>query len=319
MPTFAKLSHFSIGYASIIEVAENSGRDLIDYQIKLVLDENWDGWRYVKPDGSDIYVLDDNFAPLYHHIETFNPSTKNAVIWVKLPKLPSLSKKRILLIFGGVNPFKPYRDPFKVFEFFDDFRGCVPHGWTSPPAIKKLPDGTCVADISTAVTQTHPYFDLPQEFDVTKIGVRVLFDIQHVSQGTYGPRAEADLVDLSNGYFYFVKNEIGSSVNNYYWLGYYNGSWNLVASNGTNISYGVWYRNSYLLAFNGYIEGKIEGSTVMSGNVSLLLKISRIRFDVWDTGNEYYVTNIRVTKYVKPEPTVSILKTVYLGRDLDLY
>jgi len=129
MPNIAKiywLLYYFQGRITPIDVKENSGSNLTDYQVMIQLTSSWDGWSLVASDGSDIYFTDSSGNPLYFWIEKFDYTNKNAIIWVKIPSLPASSTIRIYLRFGVLpNPYSSYRDGTKTFDFFDDFNDGV--------------------------------------------------------------------------------------------------------------------------------------------------------------------------------------------------
>lgn len=121
MPNIAKLLALTGARRTPIDITEQAGLDLTDYQIYIKLGTGWDGWDYVADDGSDIYFLDSLGNPLYFWIEEFDKANKLARLWVKVPSIPANGKVRIYLCYGGTNPFAQYRNPREVFIFFDDF------------------------------------------------------------------------------------------------------------------------------------------------------------------------------------------------------
>jgi len=65
--------HETGDYSTPITIAEQSGTDLYNYTVKIVLNStNWDGWSYTSDDGSDIYFMDGNGNPLYYWVKYFN-------------------------------------------------------------------------------------------------------------------------------------------------------------------------------------------------------------------------------------------------------
>ncbi len=105
-----------------IEVENLEGTDLDSITVVVNLSsDNFMGWSKISPGGSDIYVTDDRGQPLYYWIEYLNMTQKKALILVNVTDLPAYSKKTIYLHYGGSNPYPSYRDPNKVYSFFDDF------------------------------------------------------------------------------------------------------------------------------------------------------------------------------------------------------
>jgi len=46
LPTLAQ-AYYLLGRITPIDIKENSGNNLIDYQVMIQLTSSWDGWRYV--------------------------------------------------------------------------------------------------------------------------------------------------------------------------------------------------------------------------------------------------------------------------------
>ena len=119
---------------STVVITERSGSNLIDYAVNVTLTPSWGGWGHVKPDGSDIFFTDFSGKPLYYWIESFNPVSREARIWVKVPFIPAGSKVRIYMYYGygqyvSTNPYANYGNPHKVFIFFDDMENWT--GWVN--------------------------------------------------------------------------------------------------------------------------------------------------------------------------------------------
>lgn len=101
--------------------------------VRIELDSAWEGWNFVSPDGSDIYVADTWGNPIPYWIEEFDYNAKKAVIWVKVPFIPPCSldgnycpAMTLLIIYGydtnaNPNPGASLNDPHQVFEYFEGF------------------------------------------------------------------------------------------------------------------------------------------------------------------------------------------------------
>ena len=77
-------------------------------------------WKYVRSDGKDIRVFNQNREQLYFWIEKFDYTNKRCVIWVLLPKD---SSELNIAIGNPVASESSYNNGDEVFEFFDDFLG----------------------------------------------------------------------------------------------------------------------------------------------------------------------------------------------------
>ncbi|MFY0639628.1 MAG: CCXG family PEP-CTERM protein [Bermanella sp.] len=89
-----------------VTIEEQSGNDLINYEVSIDLDVSILNNLYVWSDsGLDIRLLDsDDESPLEVWIETWNASSKKAKIWVRLPQLLANETKVIYLYYGNEAP-----------------------------------------------------------------------------------------------------------------------------------------------------------------------------------------------------------------------
>ncbi|MCE4606171.1 MAG: DUF2341 domain-containing protein [Desulfurococcales archaeon] len=119
-------------YSTPIEVEniEDTNLDSITVLINLS-SSNFNDWSKLSSSGSDIYVTDASGYPLYYWIEYLNKTRERALILVNVTNLPKYSRKTIYLHYGGFNPYASYRDPDKVYEFYDDFNYTSLSGMTS--------------------------------------------------------------------------------------------------------------------------------------------------------------------------------------------
>ena len=119
-----------------ISITNTSGSNLIDYQVKISLNNSNFDFSKANSDGSDIRVTaSDGTTELPFWIEEWNPAGTQATIWVKVPTVPN----------GGTSAFLYYGNPEAVsiangdntFDFFDDFSSSVtnePGYYTFGPA-----------------------------------------------------------------------------------------------------------------------------------------------------------------------------------------
>ena len=109
-------------YSTPVEVESVTSDDQDSVTVLINLSSsNFKGWSYLSPDGSDIYVTTARGGPLYYWVEYINKTAKKAIILVNVTNLPGYSRKTIYLHYGGTNPYISYRDPDKVYLFYDDF------------------------------------------------------------------------------------------------------------------------------------------------------------------------------------------------------
>jgi hypothetical protein len=104
-----------------VAVTNSGGTVLTNFQVHVTLDSSFN-FAGAKGDGSDVrFTTGDGFTLIPFWIESWNPITKTASFWVKVPAIPS----------GGGTLYMYYGNPTAssassgaaTFEFFDDFSG----------------------------------------------------------------------------------------------------------------------------------------------------------------------------------------------------
>ena len=108
-------------YKKEINIQENSGSTLTDYQVLVQLS----GTNFpmnTRVDGADIRFEDTNGNELSYWIESWDYSGNNAKIWVKVPSLSANTAATISMYYGNPSASKSDNGD-STFEFFDDFDG----------------------------------------------------------------------------------------------------------------------------------------------------------------------------------------------------
>ena len=109
-------------YRREINITENSGSALINYQVKIVLTTANFNYSHASSDGSDIRFTDeDGTTQLSYWIEKWDP-TGESIIWVKVPEIPAGGTKTIYLYYGNPSASSA-SDGDATFVFFDGFDG----------------------------------------------------------------------------------------------------------------------------------------------------------------------------------------------------
>ncbi len=90
-------------YRREINITENSGNTLYEYQVRVVLDtSSLISQGKMNLDCSDIRVTDsDKLTLLPYYIEYGTCNTPNTMIWVKVPEIPAGGVKKIYLYYGN--------------------------------------------------------------------------------------------------------------------------------------------------------------------------------------------------------------------------
>ncbi|SYZ72409.1 hypothetical protein TRIP_C20524 [Candidatus Zixiibacteriota bacterium] len=93
-------------YRKLVSISNPCGNDLSGYQVEITLDEEFDFSRAL-PDGGDIRVTsDDGVTLIPFWIETWNPGSQAATIWIKVPFLPAAGAA-VYLYYGNPAPPGP--------------------------------------------------------------------------------------------------------------------------------------------------------------------------------------------------------------------
>ncbi|WP_445475688.1 DUF2341 domain-containing protein [Methanococcoides methylutens] len=108
-------------YSEEMIIKENSGKNLINYQVQVLLDPSNFDFSKAKPDGSDIR-FSVNDKQLFHWIEEWDAKSESAIIWIKVPSIPSNGMTDVTIHYG--NPAAiDISSGDSTFDFFDDFAG----------------------------------------------------------------------------------------------------------------------------------------------------------------------------------------------------
>jgi len=104
-----------------IKIVEQSGKDLMDYQIRIeITDEEFfskcTDQKFVE------FYDEDKQTLLPHYTELFDTANKKAIFWVKVPSIPANGTKMIYLNIN-IERTEDLSDPEAVFDFWDDFEG----------------------------------------------------------------------------------------------------------------------------------------------------------------------------------------------------
>jgi len=312
MPTLAQTYYFSRRITPI-DVKENSGSNLTDYQIMINLTSSWDGWSLVASDGSDIYFTDSSGNPLYFWFEIWDYTNKNAIIWVKIPSIPANSTVRIYLHYAGINPYSSYKSGDNVFIFFDDFRGQTSlntNKWITMnnPTLTFSADGVEISGSKIGGIRSKNAINISGKY-------RFVSRTYHKSFGYYDNVFYLDPTALTSG----------STWNDANWVSYHfgpgststwadQGLYKKVSGTITTLvqkssSINTWYKTAIITDGSTYIQCIINDTKIYesTANEGLLINPPYIYLNVSDnTPGDMIVSYIYVTQYVSPEPSITI-------------
>ena len=137
----------STAFRRLVTISNPGDTNLIDYQVKITLNNSTFNFSDAKNDGSDIRLTASDgttFIPFW--IEEWIYGTQ-ATIWVKVPSIP-ISGTNVYLYYGNSTATKAGNGS-STFEFFDDFESWA--GDTSSSWGDKAPLPIPIADLSSAV------------------------------------------------------------------------------------------------------------------------------------------------------------------------
>ena len=302
-------------YQRIITITENTGSDLTNYQVKIVLNSGNFDFSKANSDGSDVRFYDMNNNPIPYFIEYWDSTAQSAVIWVKV-NLTGGSFTQIKMVYHNPSLTTTTSNPYAVFDFYDGFNGSALNSskWgASAGALVSVSGGTAfiqkgsIYTLSTVVNSPQNHvFEAKVKYAVYQ-GYAGLMIAD--AQGTYGSNIGGNALSyiMNNPYsswiyvwaadgvgagYDYTNSIYASTANTYYILGFsYEGANRVVffvedASGNvlsTRVWSGTWNKNVYL--FLGYFTGSNADASDCS---------------------DIYVDWVRVRKYVSPEPTVVI-------------
>lgn len=168
------------GYSQEIRITENSGKDLINYQVPILLNSSNFNFSQAKTDGSDL-LFSFRGKMLSYWIESWDLEAEKAIIWVKVPSLPA-NKKTIILMTYGNSADKAMSNGEKTFEFFDSFEGEELQGskWDSESAgggLVEVKNSVCYVTVpkphayDSSLIYSQKYFDINSMFVVKRMKV----------------------------------------------------------------------------------------------------------------------------------------------------
>lgn len=100
-------------YRRTADISNPTDSDLNDFQVKITLDETFDFTKALS-DGSDIRVTDiDKTTLIPFWIESWDPTEQSAVIWVKVPSIPTQGTM-VYLYYGNPEPTIPNPTPIET-------------------------------------------------------------------------------------------------------------------------------------------------------------------------------------------------------------
>lgn len=168
------------GYSQEIVITENSGEALTNYQVPISLNSSNFNFSQAKIDGSDLR-FSSHGKTLNYWIETWDPETEEALIWVKISSLPA-NEDTVLLMEYGDPAAEAMSNGEKTFEFFDDFeedklQGRVWYSKSAGGGFVEVKNGVCKVTVpvphayDSSLIYTKKSFDINSMFVVKRMKV----------------------------------------------------------------------------------------------------------------------------------------------------
>jgi len=295
-------------YRTPINITEQSGNTLTDYQVKLTIDTaSLISEGKMNSDCSDIrftYYDGSTEQEIPYWIETCG-SAEDSIIWVKVPEIPANGQATIYMYYGNPSASSESNGT-TVFDFFDDFDDNVENSYWVKPDV--------------AQTNSHNFVEQNQRMEDQYIsdGYTALMENSVSFSSNFILEAKTFLHGDGWGGFYIGQNTKGyyvecnakrSGVR--YWSGTSQTDASVYGSN--TISQDVWHDVKIVRKWNGAkntFEMNVDDATWDLGDYSnedLTVNPVYVGFVSTHFSGKYrYWDLIRVRKYASTEPTYTI-------------
>ena len=277
-----------------LNVQENSGKTLIDFQVRVELS----GTNFpieAKPDGIDIRFADENSKELTYWIELWDYSSNKAIIWVKVPRIPANGETKLLMYYNNPSAIEVSNGK-ATFNFFDDFDGTeideskwhINYGKPSVSDSVLSLNGDCIVSekveafgydyIFESFSKVSDTGNLPRSLLRSTNDYNILDANDRFEFGSWETTDNMLLVTLVDGIFH-------SNINN------------------------EKFPNSFEVLGMTRSSEKIETFRQYNPKITVTKNIpnDQLYLQLYSWGGEiHYIDWVRVRKYTSPEPTVII-------------
>ena len=300
-------------YKREITIQENSGNNLTDYQIKIVLNSSNFDFSKANSDGSDIRFVDsDDTTPLSYWIEKWDSVNQEAIVWVKVPSIPANSTKTIYMYYGNPSATSESNGE-NVFIWYDDASTNKLSYYTN--------EGGFYYD-STSKTYYHKSEDEWKAMYISSVpvGFEVIGEIKGRFNYDCAKSFPSIFISIGGNRYYFgtwdtnilggiqnIRLEIlrqTDTVLAYTDLGALSEYW------GNFMRYGVRATPNGFTLIDYHTNTTISYSISLSGNADIGFGIRKGRSSIYYTA-EY--RNLIIRKYIDPEPSISISSETEIG------
>ena len=306
------------GIRQKVKVTNNSGRYLYNYQILIELTSSNFDFGNCKSDGSDIrFTESDGVTELPYWIEKWDSENKHARVWVRVFVLPPLES--FLFLYYGNPEAESESNGDLTFKFFDDFENDDLSSW-----IKRNWYGTVnywiedtdshgkVLHVGQSSKTTGILF---KEFKVEGPGFKLDYEFYDVDYGHGSSQEGLDAIGLS--FFSSVEGDANDSDNytdhiHTYAEGFSNKVQDYQADGSIYQKWNTfkyspredhtWTNLADLYSPGQWISRSVGGANSNIKKVRIFVRHE----DGYKVYNDARIDNLRLRKYVEPEPVVEL-------------
>lgn len=310
-PVYSHWWNTSWKYRMLINITDNSGLTITNYQVPIILDPKNFNYSKANADGSDLrFTLynssNNNESELSYWIEEWNTSGESK-IWVNVTEIPANGTATIYMYYGNSSTSSASNGS-ATFMFFDDFETGNLNKWT------KLIDS--VWDIAIDQTYSGSYsLRCSPVSSVEKFIVANDIDESNVILDSWW-RVQSSSVDISQG----VRCSETTPIEDYEinWEGQWTnakyvppGTWTSIDSVAGTIPTNTWFKMSLII--NGISMKALKNATQICPatgwtDVGLDYTSGSIYMKAYNVppGEYWWIDDVRVRKYADPEPTINM-------------
>lgn len=309
-------------YRNPVTIKNKTWDDLSNYQVLVELSSSNFDFDLAQSDGSDIRFTDSDGNLLGYWIESWDKASESASVWVKVPSIPASPDKTEIFMYYGNPSVSSASDGDATFEFFDDFEG------TSLDTEKW--DEDAVNDITHEVNGYFRFKDATKSGNTYWVYDNTDTGSQHQAKWTlissfvleYRSKiSDTAASQMGEGGIALVGADNRISAN----IMHVDGSGNAIdpvlgyifveGTTGSSVSVSDGDERDIRYVVNGsnvkiYQKPTSSGSWTLAveGTSSDIAKIALVAgaFGGYPYLNYIEITNVRIRKYVSPEPTISI-------------
>ena len=290
-------------YKYVVTIQNQTDKDLTDYQVKIVLDSSNFDFSQAKEDGSDVRFYDGQGNKLPYWIESWDSSGQTAVVWIKVPSIPANGSTRIAMYVGNPSATSE-SNAYDVFDWYDDASTNRLSEYTvyGSGGDLKYSSGYYWLDGSSTTAYRYLCPPLPQR---EGYAVYVVWSPKYTSTNYHARGGGALYYEGDNKYRVTLYKQNLSS--DYLYREIYQNSSRLYYQSGPAPADGTWIKmearmspphfelwNDYSKTTDVYEGGSLSGLAVPCAYLET-------RYTA-----ESAISEIRIRKYVYPEPTVTV-------------